>query len=570
MRYKPFLAFSGILVGGALVGLAVGYLLLPYFNSAPVPIVTPDDQTPTPQPNPDPTPTPTPAPTSTTGAWEIQWKAPEKLSKADAEQLLYANAKTPAQKAVMQPWVDASSTVYRVGFIENGPYRGAALYVWRRGMTMDDGPNFGGGDGYFYYRLMSDNGKTYHFVPADTLPEEQREWMSDDMSLLLPVPSSYAKTAVPTLEVPTTVTLTNGKKIIPSKVYSLDYALSNPDPRLTPIAKTTDGDTVYSVKDEGCLVLIAPDRRILRYTSKMSQPADSSVSITWKPGYESIKGANTGERGGCGGLLGCTEISTLSANDMIEAGKTADGDSIYVAADPSKSQEMKDVYQIWMVDGTKPSFATFGKAHPNAVFYWKDALGRFAAYRSFDYQPQAECGKPVIYLYPEKTTNVTVALPSFINVTVSEPLYQNGWTVTAHPNGALDLNGKTYESLYWEGTGVSYATPKDGFIVKDGNVASFFDKVLPKYGMNAKETADFKAFWVEKLTGAPYYRVSFLTDSWSKAAPLSVTPAPQTSIRIFMDWTPLSAPVVMTEPTIVTPTRDGYTLVEWGGLLYKK
>lgn len=570
MRNKFLLTFVGVLLGGIAVGLAVGFALLPYFKPPVAPTVTPSDQIPpTSQPNPNPQQTP---PTSTASAWEIQWKSPEKLSKADAEQLIFANTKTQADKGVLQPWFNASTTVYRVGFIDSGPYKGAALYVWRRAWTENDGPNFGsdGGDDYFYYRLMSDNGKTYHFIPSDVPLDDQREWMSDEMHLLLPTPSAYTVKSVPAFEAPTTVTLTNGKRISSGRRYTLDYAFSNPDPRLTPVTKTTDGDTVYRIKDEGCLALIAPDRRVLRYESKMTQPLDRSVVIAWKPGYEAIKGANTGEQGGCGALLGCTEISALSVADMIEAGTTAEGDSIFVAANPSASQEMKEVYQQWMVDGAKPSFATFAKLHPNAVFYWKDAIGRLVAYRSFEYRPQAECGKPVIYLYPTSTTSVSVALPSWITVTVSEPIYQNGWSVVADPNGTLHMASSTYGSLYWEGTGASYAMPKEGFIVKNGKVAAFFDQVLPKYGLNANEIKEFEDFWVPQLTGAPYFRISFLTDTWNRAVPLSVMPKPQTTIRLFMDWSPLSAPVSISKPKIVTPMRQGYTLVEWGGLLYKK
>ena len=150
--------------------------------------------------------------------------------------------------------------------------------------------------------------------------------------------------------------------------------------------------------------------------------------------------------------------------------------------------------------------------------------------------------------------------------------YQNGRVVG---NGTRDgdllshADGKSYGSLYWEGTGVGYQSPETGFVVKDGEVSSFFASTLPKYGLNQKEANEFMDFWIPKLKGSPYYRISFLTDEWSKAAPLGVSPRPQTSIRIFMDWKPISAPISIKEPKIVTPIRDGFTLVEWGGMIYK-
>jgi hypothetical protein len=165
-----------------------------------------------------------------------------------------------------------------------------------------------------------------------------------------------------------------------------------------------------------------------------------------------------------------------------------------------------------------------------------------------------------------------VKLPPFINVTVSDPAYPvEGWRVTAQPDGKLTdhRDGKTYGSLYWEGTGVGYAAPKDGWVVKDGDVEKFLADTLPRYGLNETEAREFMEFWVPEMKGAPYYRVSFLTSAWSKAAPLYVSPRPKTVIRIFMDWQPLSGPMDLPAPEIVAPERNGFTLVEWGGTLFE-
>jgi hypothetical protein len=39
-------------------------------------------------------------------------------------------------------------------------------------------------------------------------------------------------------------------------------------------------------------------------------------------------------------------------------------------------------------------------------------------------------------------------------------------------------------------------------------------------------------------------------------------------IRIFMDWQKLNAPISIVKPNVVTPKREGFTLVEWGGLVH--
>jgi hypothetical protein len=53
----------------------------------------------------------------------------------------------------------------------------------------------------------------------------------------------------------------------------------------------------------------------------------------------------------------------------------------------------------------------------------------------------------------------------------------------------------------------------------------------------------------------------------NKIAPLTITPKPDTVIRILMDFTPLKQPIRVDDYEIKTPTREGYTVVEWGGVL---
>ena len=59
---------------------------------------------------------------------------------------------------------------------------------------------------------------------------------------------------------------------------------------------------------------------------------------------------------------------------------------------------------------------------------------------------QEECSaKPVIYLYPEQETMVSVSLDYAGTLTATYPAYENGWRVTAEPDGTLhDENGNEY------------------------------------------------------------------------------------------------------------------------------
>ena len=58
--------------------------------------------------------------------------------------------------------------------------------------------------------------------------------------------------------------------------------------------------------------------------------------------------------------------------------------------------------------------------------------------------------KPVIYLYPEAETDVTVRLDYVGDLTCTYPAYDGTWRVTAAPDGTLtDERGQTYRYLYW-------------------------------------------------------------------------------------------------------------------------
>lgn len=356
-------------------------------------------------------------------------------------------------------------------------------------------------------------------------------------------------------------------------------------PKYVTIGTTDQGLQILSDKEleseSGCVMIQRKDGGFETFASRLMpwdvEKMDLTVKIDWDE--KALAGRKPSETyiattGACDSFcpILVDKQENLTDGALLLIGKGPSGEPVFAPKQMEQSYSVKQAYESWfLADGKqKPSFAEFLKQKPIPVFFWKDSFGRWVKHNDPELQPPGECGKPVIYLYPEKTTPVSVALPKFIDVTVSEPAYpENGWKVVAHPDGTLDYaDGKTYGSLYWEGNGVGYATQKTGFVVKDGEQEIFLTKVLAKYGLNRKEAKEFMDFWLPRMTGAPYYRVSFLTDSWSEAAPLYVSPRPDTNIRIFMDWQKLSAPISLPEPKIMTPARNGFTLVEWGGLLH--
>lgn len=181
-----------------------------------------------------------------------------------------------------------------------------------------------------------------------------------------------------------------------------------------------------------------------------------------------------------------------------------------------------------------------------------------------------EC-KPAIYLYPtEKTTvNVQVAPKGFL--TYTDPVYPSGgWTITAYPTGEIDSNNKQYDYLYYESKILDSEVekPTKGYVVTYENLANLYDTLLPQMGLNSKEVQDFKTYWNNKLPASPYYFVGVMTEkSIDRIEPLQVSPKPQTIVRVRLYFEALPEFKVVEEPTFGSIQRDGFTVVEWGGLV---
>ena len=185
--------------------------------------------------------------------------------------------------------------------------------------------------------------------------------------------------------------------------------------------------------------------------------------------------------------------------------------------------------------------------------------------------PIAVAEKPVIYLYPEKETEVSVKLTLDGTLTCTYPEYKDGWEVTAKEDGTLiDKNGQTYNYLYWEGTSnVQYDLSK-GFCVKGEDTAKFLETALQKLGLTRREANEFIVYWLPLMQENKYNVISFQTDIYTDYAKLQITPKPDTLIRVFMAWQGVDEFVELPEQTLTAPERQGFTVVEWGGAEVKK
>ena len=517
---------------------------------------------------------------------DIDWQEPVEMSDQEIMDFFNIDGSQVTATNTAMYHDDAVNRMWMVGTVLSGrhPFEGDTLYLMRH-MASGPGPN-----NYYQYFIKNEYDRVYAIHEISSIANLAELWLESAKMNVISRIEAYPYTTIAGINPEERVQLSNDKWLhldTDGHVWyeeQYDFESGLVDYRF--IGTTKDGQKMYEriMEDsndpsaEGCIYLFGQDGKSHRYHSNIETVSVSTYTET--PDIHWNRTMDMGDayyyskiQGGCG-PRGCADLVSAPNVGALEViGETVEGDAVYVSRDPASDANVQAVYDSTFVfSSEKESLDSFLENVPVPIFYWKDALDRWVLYRSSRAAFPGECGKPVIYLYPEEEIDAHVELPSFIDVTVSDPEYpQGGWDVLAKPSGELvyHADGKTYGSLYWEGNGVSYESPKEGFIVKDGEVESFFAETLPKYGLNKNETKEFMEFWVSKFRGAPYYRISFLTSAWSKAAPLYVTPRPQTSIRLFMDWIPLQNPISIPEPQIVTPSRDGFTLVEWGGLLYE-
>ena len=175
--------------------------------------------------------------------------------------------------------------------------------------------------------------------------------------------------------------------------------------------------------------------------------------------------------------------------------------------------------------------------------------------------------KPVIYLYPEEKMEVSVKLNCSGELTASYPAYNDGWTVTAEPDGTLydHSDGREYSYLFWEGPGDVEFDFSAGFCVPGKDTAAFLQDALARQGLTPREYNEFIVYWMPLMQGNAYNVISFQGKNYTDAAQLSVTPEPDSVLRVFMAWYGTDEPVELAPQEFAPFEREGFTLVEWGG-----
>ena len=175
---------------------------------------------------------------------------------------------------------------------------------------------------------------------------------------------------------------------------------------------------------------------------------------------------------------------------------------------------------------------------------------------------------PFCYLYPEKETEVSVKLgyPKEY-FTYTYPEYNDGWFVTAYPDGRIvnKYDGSEHYYLFWEGNTDIQHDFSTGFCVAGEETMTFLQEVLPEMGLLPHEYNEFIVYWLPLMEGNNYNLISFQTDVYTENAALTIEPTPDSILRVFMAWKPVEKYIEIAPQEFASFERDGFTVVEWGG-----
>lgn len=460
---------------------------------------------------------------------------------------------------------DWFTRIYKVGTIKNGALSNTSIYIlYESGMGVD------------YAELYAINTQSVVKV---------REWIKDVSNQPTVIEDTVSK-----------LKLIKDKYSLGVALIDLEEMASNSGTPIKRIAinssPTVPDEELYQYQQ--CFFARTPSDLLVEYTVDIpfidneteGGYGTPNISFTRIDGtkmsgeYEIYNRVNYG----CGSLCSPLKVVERPDTDFVKTGTTADGYDLFVLKNSNDSM-LTELYNqpntrafIDTTEGryeplekNKYSYEQFLNMAP--ILFWKDQLGRWVHFVHSEFLILAEKCKPVIYLYPEKETDLHVEVKPNVGFTKTIPEYKDGWNVTAYPDGTIidKKSQEKFDFLYWTGWVEGYPLIEQGWVVAQKDLSAFFDVYLPKYGLVGKEIDDFKEYWEDDMDNAPYYAVSFVDQAViDKLSPLTLDVTPDTTIRVLMTAMPLERPIELHAPRIPeTPVRHGFTIVEWGGTILR-
>ncbi len=177
--------------------------------------------------------------------------------------------------------------------------------------------------------------------------------------------------------------------------------------------------------------------------------------------------------------------------------------------------------------------------------------------------PVAE--KPAIYLYPQEVSEVSVRLEYNGELLFTYPEYNDGWEVTAYPDGKIVSQGEEYSYLFWDGYDEIEYDLSEGFVVKGKDTVSFLKDKLAFLGLLPEEYNEFIVYWAPRMINNEYNLITFQQESYTDNAILTIEPTPDSIQRVFMVFKALDEEIEIEEQILEPFERSGFAVIEWGG-----
>ena len=538
----------------------------------------PEEQAPAP-PSPSPQAVASATPKADTVGWG--WDSPEAVRSSGVRYTAPMRIFDALGVTLPDEYFDSIGPGYKIGTFVDGPYRGSDVVSarWRtsepcKGEGCDDPAYFRFvrvGDQLVFLRQNSDGGDYFERQKA-----KWRLWTG-----------AFAAA---------------GLSLISDSLFAVQAFLApatmlHGSETFRWVSRRCDGDSLkvafrhpvfQQVRFDGQLFHVTrPDGSCLTYEYV---PYFSEKDIVWNtPPKEPSKSGYSWKNDAQYGHLEL-RYDPFVAADVVQIGRDAKvgghtqrREPVYELKDPNHPL-LKAFYQDYEADfakaqgrdenaGIQPpkhSYEQFVAARP--IFLWRDPFGRLMRFTNNDFLP-VYMAEPIIYLYPTAAQRVHVEAKPLYSIKASLPHYRGGWDVVALPSGELTgvTDRQTYSYLFWEGLSSISPMRQEGFVIPQAEVADFFAWMLPRLGLNERESKDFRDAWLPRFHDAPYYFITFLPQrTIDRLAPLVVTPKPDAVIRVLMDFRPLWTRERVTAPDLPPPhERRGFTVVEWGGILRK-
>lgn len=202
------------------------------------------------------------------------------------------------------------------------------------------------------------------------------------------------------------------------------------------------------------------------------------------------------------------------------------------------------------------------------VGYTTNTVKPNAHYQDLFFHGSEACvGKPNIYLYPQETIDLDVAIsfPISGEVTLSDPYYDDEWHVTVEPDGTID---NEYTFLFYESVVPDKFQKERGWVVADSDLETFFSDNLYKTGIRGQELQDFMDWWMPKWKGMSKYYAVYpqYNKEIDPLIEITFSTPLDNFIRLFYIVDAIDNPedVALETPKIPAFKREGFFGVEWG------